>query len=162
MEEELNGLLSAGFQSVVPSILEEGSCMDLCGDGSLHSGRGPMPCDEPESLAAYPITLPSVPLSFATVQWDVPTTDTDLPSPMTDSSSVNELSSADRVSPDWVVNPLSLVPPTPTECVSADDMLPDGNEVTLPQSVALSDHHSDSNQQVGHSDGVLFLLPKSA
>lgn len=149
MEEELN----AGFQSVIiPSILEDGSCKDLCGDGSLPSGRGPIPCDEPESLAAYPITLPSLPLSFATVQWDVPSTSTDLPSPMTDNSSVDELSCCDGISPDWVVNPLSLVPPTPTESVSADDMLPDGNEVTLPQSVALSDQHTDCNQQVCHSD----------
>ncbi|XP_041915605.1 PH and SEC7 domain-containing protein 2 [Alosa sapidissima] len=153
MEEEANGLLYAGFQSVIPSILDEGSSIDLCGDRSLHSGMGPMPCDEPESFAAYPITHPAVPLSFATVQWEVPTTPTDLPSPMTDSSSVDELSCSDGVSPDWVVNPLSMVPSTPTDSVSTDNMLPvpDGNEVKLPKSVTLSEQRTDSDQQASDS-----------
>lgn len=156
MEEEPDGPLIAGLVSVAADTFDDGVAKELRGDMLLPSGRGLIPCDEPESLAAYPITLPSMPLSFATVLWDVPsspTASTDL-SPGTDGSSVaDELSISDGVSPDWVVNPLSLVPPTPTDCVVADGVLPDGNGVTLPQSETSQQQqqHAELDKQVGHS-----------
>ncbi|XP_028830681.1 uncharacterized protein LOC114787083 isoform X3 [Denticeps clupeoides] len=85
MEEEPDGALCAGRspcdvqwpQNLQTSLqvhvyMNSSENVDGGGERSLHCQVDHLPCDEPDSLAAYPITVPSMPLSFAMVQWDLP------------------------------------------------------------------------------------------